>query len=72
MYISYILPNDDIYRYVVEYYIYTYCARLLCPWNSLGKNTEVGSRSLLQGIFPMQGSDLDFLHYRQILYCLSY
>ena len=27
-------------------------ARLLCPWNSPGKNTGVGSHSLLQGIFP--------------------
>ena len=26
-------------------------ARLLCPWNSSGKNTRVGSHSLLQGIF---------------------
>ena len=26
-------------------------ARLLCPWNSLGQNTGVGSHSLLQGIF---------------------
>ena len=25
--------------------------RLLCPWNSLGKNTTVGSHSLFQGIF---------------------
>ena len=29
-------------------------ATLLCPWNSLGKNTGVGSHSLLQGIFPTQ------------------
>ena len=27
-------------------------ARLLCPWNSPGKNTGVGSHSLLQGMFP--------------------
>ena len=27
-------------------------ARLLCPWNSPGQNTGVGSCSLLQGIFP--------------------
>ena len=27
-------------------------ARLLCPGNSLGKNTGVGSLSLFQGIFP--------------------
>ena len=32
-------------------------ARLLCPWNSPGKNTGVGSRSLLQGIFPIKGSN---------------
>ena len=31
-------------------------ARLLCPWNSLGQNTGVGSLSLLQGIFPTQVS----------------
>ena len=29
--------------------------RLLCPWDSLGKNTRVGSHSLLQGFFPTQG-----------------
>ena len=27
----------------------------LCPQNSLGKNTGVGSHSLLQGIFPTLG-----------------
>ena len=47
-------------------------ARLLCPWNSLGKNTGVGSRSLLQGIFPTKGSNPGLLHCRQILYCLSH
>ena len=47
-------------------------ARLLCPWNSPSKNTGVGSHSLLQGIFLTQGSSLCLLHYRQILYCLSY
>ena len=26
-------------------------ARLLCPWDSLGKNTRVGCHALLQGIF---------------------
>ena len=30
-------------------------ARLLCPWNLLGKNTEAGCRFLLQAIFPTQG-----------------
>ena len=32
-------------------------ARLLCPWDSPGKNTEVGCHILLQGIFPTQGSN---------------
>ena len=32
--------------------------RLLCPWDSPGKNTEVGCHALLQGIFPTQGSNL--------------
>ena len=42
-------------------------ARLLCPWDSPGKNTGVGGCSLLQGIFPNQGSNLGLLHYRYIL-----
>ena len=36
-------------------------ARLLCPWDSPGKNTGVGSHSLLQGIFPTQGQNLSIL-----------
>ena len=32
---------------------------LLYPWNSPSKNTGVGSRSLLQEIFPRQGSNPD-------------
>ena len=35
-----------------------YSAWLLCPWNSPGKNTRVGSHSLLRGIFLTQGSNL--------------
>ena len=42
------------------------------PWNSPGQNTGVGSLSLLQGIFPTQGSNLGLLHCRQILYQLSH
>ena len=43
-------------------------ARLLCPWNSPGKNTEVGSHSLLQDIFPIQGSNPGLPYSRRILY----
>ena len=31
--------------------------RLLCPWDSPGKDIGVGSHALLQGIFPTQGSN---------------
>ena len=44
---------------------------LLSPWNSPGQNTEVDSLSLLQGIFPSQGSNPGLPHCRQILYQLS-
>ena len=45
---------------------------LYSPWSSLGQNTGVGSLSLLQGIFPTQGSNPSFQHYGQILYQLSH
>ena len=48
------------------------CARLLCPWNFLGKNTGVGCHFLLQGIFPIKGSNPGLPRSRQILYHLSY
>ena len=47
-------------------------ARLLCPWDSSGKNTRVGCHSLLQGIFQAQGSNPSLLHCGQILYHLSH
>ena len=47
-------------------------SRLLCPWNSTGKNTGVGSHSLLQGIFPTQWLNPGLLHCRQVFYCLSH
>ena len=39
--------------------------RFLCPWHSPGKNTGVGSHSLLHGIFPTPGSNPSILHCRQ-------
>ena len=36
------------------------------------KNTGVGCRSLLQGLFPIQELNLGLLHCRQILYHLSH
>ena len=46
--------------------------RLLCPWDSPGKNTGVGCHVLLQGIFPTQGSNPGLLQCRWILYHLSH
>ena len=58
--------SDSLRPYVL------YPTRLLCPWDSPGKNTRVGIDFLLQGVFPTQGSSLGLLHCRQILYCLSH
>jgi len=51
--------------------------RLLCPWDSPGKNTGVGCHTLLQGIFLTQGSNphllrplhwqVDFLRLHHVL-----
>ena len=42
------------------------------PRNSPGQNTGVGNCSLLQGIFPTQGSNPGLPHCRWILYQLSH
>ena len=45
----------------------TLCDPMDCsPWNSPGQNNEVGSLSLLQGIFLTQGSNPGLLQSRQI------
>ena len=52
-------------------FVVLWTARLLCPWNSPGKNIRVGCHALLQGIFLTQGSNpglLRLLHCRWILY----
>ena len=45
---------------------------LYSPWNSPGQDTGMGSLSLLQGIFPTQGSNPGLPHCRWILYQLSH
>ena len=44
---------------------------LYSPWGSPGKNARVGCHSLLQRIFPTQGSNPGHPHCRRILYHLS-
>ena len=53
------------------------CVQLLAapwtsPWNSPDQNTGMDSLSLLQGIFPTQGSSPGLPHCEWILYQLSY
>ena len=46
--------------------------RLPCPGDFPGKDIRVVCHFLLQGMFPTQGSNPGLLHYRKILYLLSY
>ena len=45
---------------------------LATPWDFSGQNTGLGSHSLLQGIFPIQGSNPGLLHCRWILSQVSH
>ena len=45
---------------------------LYSPWKCPGQNTGVGSLSLVQGIFSIQGSNPGLLHCRWILYQLGH
>ena len=47
-------------------------ARLLHPWDSSCKNTGVSCHTLLQGVFPTQGSNPGLPHCWQILFHLSH
>ena len=38
-------------------------ARLLCPWDSPGKNTGVGCHAFLQGSLPTQGLNSRLMHW---------
>ena len=64
-----VLSHSVMFDFLQPYGLYF--NRLLCPWNSPGKNTGVGSHSLLQGSFLTQRLNPS-LHCRQILYHLSH
>ena len=49
-----------------------YPTKLLCPWNSPGKNSGIHHHSILQGIFLTQGLNSGLQHCGQILYHLSH
>ena len=50
----------------------TLCNSMDYPWNSPVQNPGVGSLSLLQGVFPIQGSNPGLLHCRWLLCQLSH
>ena len=62
---SHSVVSESLQRHESQHSLYS-------PWNSPGQNTGVDSLSLLQGIFPTQGSDPGLLHCRQILSQLSH
>ena len=66
MFVSCSVMSDSLRPHELQH------TRLLCPWNSPGKNTGVGCHSFLQWVFLTQGSNWGLLYCRQILYCLSY
>ena len=47
------------------------CSQAPLSMDSPGKNTGVGCHALLQGIFPIQGSNPGLPHCKQIFYHLS-
>ena len=55
-----------------SYSVVSYSLRPHELWNSPGKNTGVGSLSLLQGVFPTQGSNPGLPYCRWILYQLNH
>ena len=48
------------------------CTTFCSPMDCIGQNTGVGRCSLLQEIFPPQGSNPGLPHYMRILYQLSH
>ena len=51
---------------------WTIATRLLCSWDSPGKNTGMGCHFFLQGIFLTQGSNPGLLPQRKLFYHLSH
>ena len=69
-------PNSNLRNFSlamkVKVKVAQWCPTLCNPMDyTPGQNTGVGSLSLLQGIFPTQGSNPGLPHCRQILYQLS-
>ena len=64
--LSHSVTSDSLWPHKLQ------STRLLCPWNSPGKNTGVGFHTFLQGIFPTRGWNLGLPNYGQNFYHLSH
>ena len=71
-YLEFLLGADHVdtlcLKVKVTHSCLTLCDPWTSPWNSPGRNTGVGSLSLLQGIFPTQGLNPGLPHWRQTPY----
>ena len=65
------LPSQKVKMKVIQSSPTLQLHGLCSLWKSPGQNTSVTSLSLLQGIFPTQGSNSGLAHCKQILYQLS-
>ena len=63
---------DPLWKLLSHVWLFVTPWTLCSLWNSPGQNTGVGSCSLLQGIFPIQGLNTGHPHCRHILYQLSH
>jgi len=64
-------PGENVSHSIVSDFLQPHGlkpTRLLCPWNSPGRNTRVGCHALLQGIFWTEGLNSGLMYCRQILY----
>ena len=59
---AHVLSHFSPVQLCVTQWTVTVIARLLCSWEAPGKNTWECCLTLLQRIFPIQGSNLSLLH----------
>ena len=71
IYLIYQMFDGEKWKFLSSVWLFE-TSWLYSPWNSPGRNTGVGSLSLLQEIFLNQESYQGLLHCRRILYQLSY
>ena len=69
---AYSLPSEPPEKSKSLSHVWLFGTPWNSPWNSPGQNSGVSSHSLLQGIFPTQGSNPGLPHCRWILYQLSH